>query len=96
MRPRPGHHAPLGSTYRTRMQWTPAEREPQLGDIVFEVPPPPSDDGADLLQRGYLVVGVEEPARDGGRWGLVLERLSYVDAVAQSLDRPWWCFYRQR
>lgn len=89
---RPGHHRPLGTTWRTRMLWADAEGTPELGDVAFET----LDGGTiDDVQRAYEVVGVEEPAR-GKRWVLFLERLDFASAIGLSLERPWWTFVRDR
>ena len=89
---RPGHHRPIGTTTRIGILMN-GDRDPQLGDIVLQVPGPDGD--PDTVRRAFEVVGVEEPG-PAGRWGIVLERLEYADAITRSLDAPWWCFYRTR
>lgn len=69
------------------------DREPQLDDIVFETYGPDGDPHE--VRRAFVVVGIEEPA-PRRRWGIVLERVDYMEAIRASLDGPWWCFYRDR
>lgn len=68
------------------------DREPELGDVVFETLTD-SIDGIELLERAFLVVGIEEPAR-GRTWGIVLERMDWTTALGGG--GPTWCFYRDR
>jgi hypothetical protein len=75
-----------------RLRWA-GEGEPTLGDIAFQVLAGESNVG--LMQRGFQVVGVEEPD-PGKAWGIVLERIAFNDAIRLSLTLPWWPFYRDR
>jgi hypothetical protein len=73
-----------------RLEWNNPDREPELNDLVFEEP--------EELHRGFLCVGVEEPARRGGRWIVWLERMHWDEWCAASFapDIQVWSFVRDR
>lgn len=73
-----------------RVHSWPHDDPPELHDLVYEEPM--------TLQRGFLVVGVEE-TRTPDAWRLVLERLDWSDFSARLLaeGRPrYWGFVRDR
>lgn len=67
--------------------WTDdANFEPGIGDLVAETATPDGDPAE--LERGFLVVGWEEPSRAGAAWKVIYERLPWP------LERIDWTFFR--
>lgn len=93
-RRRVGHCRPVGTETRCRLRWH-GDGEPELDDIAFET----AYEGGDPreLERAFRVVGVEEPARAGGRWGVVFERIDWSEALTYLVgDARTWTFYTER
>lgn len=86
---RPGHHRPLGTTTWMRFPDWPREREPHLGDVVYQISCDGADD-ADAIRRCYLIIGVEE-TRTGHR--LLMERAEYGTVPQDGDPDALWSFY---
>lgn len=69
--------------------WSHDRRQPQLGDVAYQVSGEDADDH-DLVRRAYLVVGVIE-TRTGYR--LVMERVAYGTLPASDDELALWTWW---